>query len=341
MQQVKWTSTATNKLLLEAGVGTYLSNWNTRETPGNDRRLIQVTEQCPAATGCANNGNISGLVYRGQATWNADWIGAHTWNAAASYVTGTHNMKFGYNGAYHVDNRAPGGQNISYRVANGVPNQLTERILDNRTLSRVKFHAFYAQDSWTRNRLTLQGAVRYDHPWSEYPEQSIGGVQFLPAVTTFPASRASRATATSRRGLAARTMCAATARPRSNSSSAGISRPPSTATAITRRSCQPQRVRPAVSVTRTWTDANGNFAPDCDLNNVQANDSRATGGDFCGQISQLGSEGATHALLRPRHHAGLGRPAGRLEPRRGVQREIMPRVSMDLASRGAGSRTSP
>ena len=133
VQQVKWTSTATNKLLLEAGVGTYLSNWNTRETPGNDRRLIQVTEQCPAATGCANNGNISGLVYRGQATWNADWIGAHTWNAAASYVTGTHNMKFGYNGAYHVDNRAPGGQNISYRVANGVPNQLTERILDNRT----------------------------------------------------------------------------------------------------------------------------------------------------------------------------------------------------------------
>ena len=53
VQQAKWTSTTTNKLLLEAGVGTYLSNWNTRETPGNDRRLIQVTEQCPAATGCA------------------------------------------------------------------------------------------------------------------------------------------------------------------------------------------------------------------------------------------------------------------------------------------------
>ena len=54
VQQVKWTSTATNKLLLEAGLGTYLSNWNTRERPDNDRRLIQVNEQCtrwlPGAT---------------------------------------------------------------------------------------------------------------------------------------------------------------------------------------------------------------------------------------------------------------------------------------------------
>src|SRR6185503_5056179 len=126
VQQAKWTSTTTNKLLFEAGVGTYLSNWNNREVPGNNRALIQVTEQCTA--GCAVNGDIPGLVYRGQGTWSADWIGAHTWNAAASYVTGSHNMKFGYQGAYHEDNRAPGGPNISYRVNNGVPNQLTERI---------------------------------------------------------------------------------------------------------------------------------------------------------------------------------------------------------------------
>ena len=109
MQQVKWTSTATNRLLLEAGLGTYLSNWNTRETAGQRSPLDPVTEQCPAATGCADNGGIAGLTYRGQNTWNADWIGAHTWNAAASYVTGAHSMKFGYQGAYHVDNRAPGG----------------------------------------------------------------------------------------------------------------------------------------------------------------------------------------------------------------------------------------
>src|SRR5688572_29202032 len=82
VQQVKWTSTASNRLLLEAGLGTYLSNWNGRERPDNDRRLIQVMEQCTSGL-CAVNGGQA-ITYRGQSTWNADWIGAHTWNAAAS-----------------------------------------------------------------------------------------------------------------------------------------------------------------------------------------------------------------------------------------------------------------
>ena len=38
-------------------------------------------------------------------------------------------------------------------------------------------------------------------------------------------------------------------------------------------------------VTRAWTDANGNFVPDCDLLNPGAQDLRAGGGDFCGALS--------------------------------------------------------
>ena len=38
-------------------------------------------------------------------------------------------------------------------------------------------------------------------------------------------------------------------------------------------------------VTRTWTDANRDFVPDCDLTNVLAQDLRASGGDFCGVVS--------------------------------------------------------
>jgi hypothetical protein len=36
---------------------------------------------------------------------------------------------------------------------------------------------------------------------------------------------------------------------------------------------------------RTWTDANHNYFPDCDLSNPNAQDNRAIGGDFCGQIA--------------------------------------------------------
>jgi hypothetical protein len=38
-------------------------------------------------------------------------------------------------------------------------------------------------------------------------------------------------------------------------------------------------------VTRAWTDANGNFVPDCDLLNPSAQDLRVTGGDLCGVLS--------------------------------------------------------
>ena len=38
--------------LLEAGLGTYLSNWNGRERPDNNRDLINVTEQCAGVGGC-------------------------------------------------------------------------------------------------------------------------------------------------------------------------------------------------------------------------------------------------------------------------------------------------
>ena len=39
------------------------------------------------------------------------------------------------------------------------------------------------------------------------------------------------------------------------------------------------------SMTRNWTDANGNFFPDCDLKNGAAQDLRSRGGDLCGPFN--------------------------------------------------------
>src|SRR6185436_1449732 len=43
-----------------------------------------------------------------------------------------------------------------------------------------RYNALYAQDNFTHGRFSLQTAIRYDHSWSYYPDQSIGGVTFLP-----------------------------------------------------------------------------------------------------------------------------------------------------------------
>ena len=45
--------------------------------------------------------------------------------------------------------------------------------------------SFFAQDQWTINRLTLQGALRWDHPWSWFPEQIEPASRFFPGAT-FP-----------------------------------------------------------------------------------------------------------------------------------------------------------
>src|SRR6185436_5482006 len=95
--QAKWTAPVTNRLLVEAAMGSYRSRWGGKEIPGLDTtNLIRVVEQC--ATGCAANGNIAGLTYR-----SGNWSSNINWNtqgnSAVSLVTGSHSLKFGYQGA--------------------------------------------------------------------------------------------------------------------------------------------------------------------------------------------------------------------------------------------------
>jgi hypothetical protein len=53
---------------------------------------------------------------------------------------------------------------------------------------RSQYHGFYAQDQWTINRLTLQGAIRYDRAWSWSPDGqgATGTDMFRPAPVSFP-----------------------------------------------------------------------------------------------------------------------------------------------------------
>ena len=91
-----WQSTATNRLLFEAGFGAYQSPFGPRESPGNNTRgLARVVEQC--AAGCSANGGIPNLTYR-SANWGHSWDAQYTWRASVSYVTGAHNLKIGYGG---------------------------------------------------------------------------------------------------------------------------------------------------------------------------------------------------------------------------------------------------
>jgi hypothetical protein len=168
--QYTWSSPVTNRLLLEAGLGSYRAAWGPFEAPGNPTRgLARITEQA------ALNGAVAGLQYR-SANWAQDWDNPNTWRASASYVTGAHNFKFGYIGGYLVEDIENHGNdlNLAYTFNNGVPISVTESLRVFKQSDRVRYDALYAQDQWTMGKITLQGALRFDHAWSYSPPQTIG-----------------------------------------------------------------------------------------------------------------------------------------------------------------------
>src|SRR4029079_7917242 len=98
------------------------------------------------------------------------------------------NMKYGYQGGYLYDNQFTytNDQFLAYRFNLGVPNQFTQSINAFPAQQRVRYDSLYAQDQWTRGRITVQGAVRYDRAWSYFPEVTVGPERFLPTAITLP-----------------------------------------------------------------------------------------------------------------------------------------------------------
>ena len=93
-----------------------------------------------------------------------------------SFVTGAHNMRFGYQGAYYVFENTDfrNEDRLTYQFNNGVPNRLTMDIGNWMTSDRAAFHAVYAQEQWRYSRLTVQSAVRFDHAYSYAPADHNG-----------------------------------------------------------------------------------------------------------------------------------------------------------------------
>ena len=327
VQQATWTSTMTSRLLLEAGFGTYLSRWGGSEMPGNPSRdIVRVVEQC--ARGCADNGNIANLTYRSE-NWAADWQGNHNWRASASYVTGAQSVKAGYIGGFLVDNQNNSSNNqfLQYRTQNGVPDQITENINRFWIKNRVRYDAFYGQEQWTLGRVTLQGALRFDHVWSWYPAVDVGGVRFLPNVITYSRTKG----VDSYKDISPRAGLAWDVRGTGKTSlKVNVGKYLEAAQNSNTYAGQRPTSRLQTTTTRTWTDSNNNFAPDCDLLNPLAQNLAASGGDVCAQISNLAfGQAAFDTTYDPGLLNGWGvRPAD-WNIGVSVQHEVLPRVSVE------------
>jgi hypothetical protein len=180
LTQATWTNPLTNRILLEAGYSRL--SYDHAGGPGQlqpdgifDIGVTESSTTINPATGLPYAPR-SGYGYRALSQYSDNWSNPNHWRASASYVTGSHNMKVGYQGSFLINNtnRVRNPALLSYALTRGTPTSFSIAIPEWRTADRTSVAAIFVQDTWTRNRLTLQGALRYDRAWSYSP----GGAEF-------------------------------------------------------------------------------------------------------------------------------------------------------------------
>jgi hypothetical protein len=187
------TYTPTNRLIIEGGFNFQDSSDFWEPLPFADNRngnAVRVVEQ---GTTLANGTVIAPITWGPLSPTLASDNPMHmtAYRAAASYVTGTHNVKVG------MDLQSGSRQNqwlglsslIQYRTLGYNLNQVTIFAPPGVYKSNLDYDTgIYAQDRWTMNRLTLTGAVRLDLQKESYDPTTIGPSQYLPnrPVQTIP-----------------------------------------------------------------------------------------------------------------------------------------------------------
>ena len=209
LTQTQWTMPLNNQLLLDASVTFFRYNPAFGFPPPDGiTNLIPVTEQSGALActnanpalrhpGCTTENAASlrwapaaNYAYRGLEQWGYAEGATNSYNAGASYVTGSHSVKVGYQQYWlrQLDETIAAENQLAYRFNQGVPNRVTYRLPTRSNNTVTQLHGIFVQDQYTRSRLTLSGAVRWDRASSYAPVEGNGvsETSFLnPAPITF------------------------------------------------------------------------------------------------------------------------------------------------------------
>jgi hypothetical protein len=319
----KWTYTATNRLLFEAGVAPGASPDTIIAEP--DRiNGISIQEQ---GSPVGSTLGIRPLIYRAPQGFDFDdRLPSQSFAGAMSYVTGSHSVKFGMDmqrGHFWRGDHNESTGGIWYRTREYVPNQVTIQAPNAGWQNNLNYNlGIYAQDRWTMSRLTVNGGIRVDmqnESTSEFRSQPHRWLpnrnDLYPEVKNVPNWK--------------------DVNPRASVAYDLFGTGKTAIKASASRGVEQDSIRYAVAnnpantlvttVNRVWTDTNGNFSPDCDLLNPQPN-----GECLIWQDLGFGSARPT-TFYDPRVLEGWGVRPWNWEFSAGVQHEIIPRLSASVA----------
>jgi hypothetical protein len=339
--QIAWTSPLSSKLLIDAGFSRFHYLWaGFGQAPPDRLNLIPVTET-QGIDGHRANFSYRGIYDPIAYAYADNDANPNNWRASLSYVTGAHNMKFGYQGSYQrsLQGREANTTLLRYVFNNRQPNgfgfYLTPRWEIN---DRTATQSLYAQDQWTLGRLTVQGAIRYDRAWSWAPSEHNGSTQtsqFMPSPITFPrtVSVAGYNDVTTRWGAVwdvfgtGRTALKANVgkylQTATNDENYAVNNPAGLSRFVT------------FVTNRGWTDHDTDRVIDCDLMNFGAQSPATTGSvDTCAALSgnnlNFGNSNPNATVVNPDILKGWGvRPAD-WGLNVSVQHEVLPRVSVEV-----------
>ncbi len=211
--QAKWTATVTNRLLIEAGYSTNIESYNRTYQP--DSAAAAVGRIQPQGGSCFRTpcdpflglGLAPGDLFQTD-PWYAlatreDLALGTRWNAAAheagrypqrfniqaaaSYVTGSHNIKVGFGNTFGSFRRTrTANADLEQEYVNGRPFAV---VVYNTPVAAENALSYdlgvFAQDRWTLDRFTLNLGVRVDWAETEVSGSATGAGRFVEA-TDFP-----------------------------------------------------------------------------------------------------------------------------------------------------------
>jgi hypothetical protein len=169
--QTKWTSTASSRMLLEAGMSIYTQEYTRLPQPDVTPTTLSVRD------------NATGRRINAAPYYSEHWSTLRTYTASMSYVTGSHAAKIGMNlseGPRHERATVNGDMTLVFSGATPVQAILTASPRDAHERLNADL-GLYAQDQWTINRLTVNAGIRFDYLNAQLEDQHFAAGTFVPA----------------------------------------------------------------------------------------------------------------------------------------------------------------
>ena len=180
----KYTGTLSNSLLAEAGY-----SFNHEQYVITNQDGVNKTPFSPEwyANASRRDQNFTALT-NGLANWGGRYPDRFNMMAALSYITGSHNIKGGvqYNFGPYINTREANGdlQQVYAGTTTPFTNPVSVTVYNTPLRYQENLKAdigIFVQDSWSLNRLTLNGGLRWEYLAHEVAEQASGNGRFVDA----------------------------------------------------------------------------------------------------------------------------------------------------------------